>query len=65
MDNRSFRLNFEITLLYICKSFAREVELMFEADFNHCRLATADDLRTRSRWFNFQVRAARLAAPVQ
>lgn len=65
MDNRSFRLNFEITLLFADEGFAEEVEKMFAADFNRCRLASADDLRKRSRWFNFQVRAARLAAPVQ
>jgi len=34
-DNRSFRLNFEVTALIVDKDFASQMEAMFEADFAH------------------------------
>lgn len=37
-DNRSFRLNFEITAVVADRDFASEVEHMFEADFASSRL---------------------------
>ena len=37
-DNRSFRLNFEITSVIIDPVFASDVEAMFETDFAESRL---------------------------
>ncbi len=37
-DNRSFRLNFEVTAIVVDADFSREVEAMFEADFARSRL---------------------------
>ena len=34
-DNRSFRLNFEVTALIADQAFASEMEAMFEQDFAH------------------------------
>ncbi|MFN3983843.1 MAG: cardiolipin synthase [Rhodocyclaceae bacterium] len=64
LDNRSFRLNFEITAWVIDHSFAREVEAMFEADFERARRMEDDDVSARPWWFRLASRAAYLAAPV-
>jgi cardiolipin synthase A/B len=65
LDNRSFRLNFEITVIVADEGFAAEVQRMFEDDFSRCRIAKPEDLA--HRWFGFKlaVRVARLLAPVQ
>jgi cardiolipin synthase len=63
-DNRSFRLNFEITAFFLDPEFTREVEAMFEEDFRSSRLMTQADLDDKPFWFRPAVRAARLTAPV-
>jgi cardiolipin synthase len=63
-DNRSFRLNFEITSLVIDSDFAADVEQMFEADFENSRIMALDEYDSKSAWFRLKVRVARLAAPV-
>lgn len=63
-DNRSFRLNFEITGIVVDKDFANDVEAMFEADFANSRLMEVDEFDAKPYWFKFLVRTARLAAPV-
>ncbi|NND66954.1 MAG: cardiolipin synthase, partial [Halioglobus sp.] len=63
-DNRSFRLNFEITLLVESTEFARDVEQMLEADFQQCRQVTLRDLEDKPGWFPFAMGAARLFAPL-
>jgi cardiolipin synthase len=63
-DNRSFRLNFEITAAVIDREFAKEVEAMFETDFARSRLMQAGEYRDKPAWFRFAVRLSRLAAPV-
>ena len=65
IDNRSLRLNFEITLLFADKAFAASVADMFEKDFANSRPAPADELKNRPPHFRFAVRLARLFAPVQ
>jgi cardiolipin synthase len=65
LDNRSFRLNFEITVIVDDEGFASDVAAMFENDFTRCRLAKPEDLAHRSFWFKLAVRIARLMAPVQ
>src|SRR5690606_11409840 len=39
-DNRSFRLNFEVTAIVHDETFARKVEAMLEADFDVSRQVT-------------------------
>ncbi|MCC7475919.1 MAG: cardiolipin synthase [Pirellulales bacterium] len=63
-DNRSIRLNFEITLLFADRSFAREVREMLEEDFANCRQTTSADLTSRSFLFRLAVSLARLLAPI-
>lgn len=65
LDNRSFRLNFEITAVVGDRTFAGEVAAMLERDFAVSRLAGEADLRARSLWFRVCVRVARLLSPVQ
>jgi cardiolipin synthase len=64
-DNRSFRLNFEITMAVADRELATQVSEMLQADFANAERITAADLRARSFAFRFAVRAARLASPVQ
>jgi len=64
-DNRSFRLNFEITMLFSEPSALRAMEEMFAADFARSTRAPATDFTSRPWWFRFAARASRLMAPVQ
>jgi cardiolipin synthase len=64
-DNRSMRLNFEITMLIGDEEFASEVEDMLEDDFANSRPASATEYTDSSLLFRFAVRVARLLAPVQ
>jgi cardiolipin synthase len=64
-DNRSFRLNFEITVVVADQGFNDEVARMLEADFASSRLVTEADIRAKGPLFRFAVRAAQLTAPIQ
>jgi cardiolipin synthase len=64
-DNRSFRLNFEITVVVADQGFNGEVARMLEADFARSRLVTEADIRAKGPLFRFAVRAAQLTAPIQ
>ena len=64
-DNRSFRLNFEITMAFYEHAFARQVAEMLERDFENSVPAAAGDITGASFWFRLTVRIARLMAPVQ
>ncbi|MDH4107836.1 MAG: cardiolipin synthase [Gammaproteobacteria bacterium] len=64
LDNRSFRLNFEITLLSTDRPFAAEVEAMFEQDFAKSLLVPHDDIDRRSLPFKIASAAARLMSPI-
>jgi len=64
-DNRSFRLNFELTLKIRDASFAGKVESMLSADLENSRLVAAGEVAKRSFPFRFGVRASSLLAPVQ
>ncbi len=64
LDNRSLRLNFEITVLFADKDFAGQVRAMLEEDLAACRLYQDEELIRRGWVFRFAVRAARLAAPI-
>lgn len=63
-DNRSFRLNFEITLLVHDVLFAREVEEMLENDLERSRQVSLEELSNKPAWFIVGMAIARLFAPV-
>ncbi|MEZ5573973.1 MAG: cardiolipin synthase [Halioglobus sp.] len=63
-DNRSFRLNFEITVLAEAPEFASEVDRMLQADMLRCQQVSMDDIRDKPFWFALAMGAARLVAPV-
>ena len=64
-DNRSFRLNFEITMAFADAEFSSQVRQMLAQDFADSKLVKAQDLKDRGFWFRFAVRCSRLMAPVQ
>ncbi|RKX35671.1 MAG: cardiolipin synthase [Verrucomicrobia bacterium] len=64
-DNRSFRLNFEITAVVLDEGFARETEQMFLNDFKASRLVGEGEYRDKPFHFRLAVRLARLTAPIQ
>jgi cardiolipin synthase len=63
-DNRSFRLNFEVTVLTIDNEFACEVEQMLKKDFAKSTRIDAADLASRPWWSKVGGKVARLFAPV-
>jgi cardiolipin synthase len=63
-DNRSFRLNFEITALVEDRTFASEVDQMLQADMQRCHQVTQKDIDNKPFWFPLATGAARLIAPV-
>lgn len=63
-DNRSFRLNFEISAAILDRRFAAEVERMFEADFERSRLMQPQEYAEKPAWYRLAVRLSRLAAPI-
>lgn len=65
LDNRSFRLNFEITAFSPDPGFVDEVEHMLSVDFTHSREVAVEDFTERSFLFRAACRAARLFAPIQ
>lgn len=64
LDNRSFRLNFEITALLMDRAAVSRVDAMFREDFRHARLLEAEELAARSFWARAASRGALLLAPV-
>ncbi len=64
LDNRSMRLNFEITAINTDQRFVADVEQMLEDDLKNCRLMTERDYRDRSILFRLACRAVRLSAPL-
>ncbi|SDO05566.1 cardiolipin synthase [Halomonas shengliensis] len=65
LDNRSFRLNFEITAFLPDRAFAAEVRKMLERDFAQCRRISLEELTSRPLWRKLVSRAAYLLAPIQ
>jgi cardiolipin synthase len=64
LDTRSFRLNFELTLLTISRTLARDVEAMFENDFRAAVEVQHDEIEQRSFLFRLGGRLARLLSPI-
>ncbi|MGM0615025.1 MAG: cardiolipin synthase [Pseudomonadota bacterium] len=65
LDNRSFRLNFEITAFIPSPEFAAQVRLMLEEDFTQCRRVSLDEIQQRPLWKKVISRAAYLMSPIQ
>lgn len=64
LDNRSFRLNFEITALLADRELNQQLQQQFLLDFSLSRQMTSDEVLTR-RWFKRAAsQAANLLAPV-
>ena len=63
-DNRSFRLNFEITLLVYGQEFAAKVSAMLESDLQHAHRVSAADIQNKPFWFPLAMGAARLMSPL-
>jgi cardiolipin synthase len=63
-DNRSFRLNFEVSAFVVDEQFAQQMETMFTEDFSQARIMETGEFDAKPWWFRLAVRAARLAAPV-
>jgi cardiolipin synthase len=63
-DNRSFRLNFEVTAVIADRDFARQMEAMFERDFAHAKEIDPAELDKKPFWWHLAVQVSCLAAPV-
>jgi cardiolipin synthase len=64
LDNRSLRLNFEVSLLAVDQAFATEVAAMLEEDFANSRKMHPGEFGEKPFWFRLAARAARLTAPI-
>jgi len=65
LDNRSFRINFEINMLFADTEFAERLEEMMQEDFENSFQVGNDDYRKRPFWFKLAVKVSRLLAPIQ
>ncbi len=64
LDNRSLRINFEITMAFTDADFIRRVEAMCLDDFALSDPLTTDDVYRRSQLFRLAMRTARLFSPI-
>lgn len=64
LDNRSFRLNFEASLLTLDAAFAEQVASMLEEDFAQARELVNADRRNLHRLQQLGMRVARLISPI-
>jgi cardiolipin synthase len=64
LDNRSMRLNFELTTLVVDEAFAKKMEAMLERDFASARPVTSAQIDAKGYAYRFAVRAARLFSPI-
>lgn len=64
LDNRSFRLNFELMVMTLDTGFASQVEAMLEADFAQAREVGLDEYRSTPYWRRALMHIAHLFAPI-
>ena len=64
LDNRSFRLNFEVTLLSVNYELAADVETMFEEDFACSRQVSHEEIKDKNALFKLGAAGARLLSPI-
>jgi len=65
LDNRSFRLNFEITAFCSDAKFIRDIREMLEGDFLNSKQVAVEEFTEKPFLFRAACRAARLMAPLQ
>ena len=65
LDNRSFRLNFEVTVFSSDRKFIGEVDDMMSYDFEGCIESKLEEYTGKSFLFRAACRAARLMSPLQ
>lgn len=65
LDNRSCFLNFELGVLTADRVAVGEVESMLKNDFERSVAITSEEYHSRSFWFKFCVRSARILSPLQ
>lgn len=65
LDNRSFRINFELMVGVVDSEFAAEVESVMKRDFENAREVGPEDYDKQPLWFRVAARTARLLAPIQ
>ncbi|WP_419605434.1 phospholipase D-like domain-containing protein [Thiolapillus sp.] len=63
-DNRSFRLNFEVTGVVADRKFARRVERMLKEDLANSTELKDFDLQQSSLWERMKARGSALLSPV-
>jgi cardiolipin synthase len=63
-DNRSFRLNFEVTAVVVDRGFAAAMKAMFEDDFAHAQAIDPAEFDRKPFWWRLGVNLSRLASPV-
>ncbi len=64
LDNRSFRLNFEITMLFASRTMIDDVSAMLQRDFDNARELSLEEFNQRPLWFHFAVKVSRLLSPL-
>jgi len=64
LDNRSFRLNFELSVLVSNRTFATQVAQMLTADFDECHLATLEETTSKSLPVRIAIAGSRLLSPI-
>jgi len=64
LDNRSFRLNFELTLINFDPTFINSVAAMLDHDFSSSRVVKLSEYTQRSFPFKLAVRLASLLNPI-
>jgi cardiolipin synthase len=64
LDNRSFRLNFELSVLVSDRSFAAQVEQMLRFDFDECHQVTREETTTQSLPVRIAIAGSRLLSPI-
>lgn len=64
LDNRSLRINFEITMVFTDPDFITRVERMCQDDLARSDPLTADEVYRRSLAFRLAIRTARLFSPI-
>ncbi|MFC0017790.1 cardiolipin synthase [Roseibacillus persicicus] len=65
LDNRSLRLNFEITAILTAQEHVYEVAGMFNEDFDRAREVDRDEFLEKPLPFRLAAKLARLLAPIQ
>lgn len=64
IDNRSFKLNFEVNSFIYDKDVAQKLAEVFEKDLLDCYLLTDEMYNSRSLWIKFKESVSRLLSPI-